>query len=227
LTYDDVQDVVDGQPLALDGVDQLLASDIETDVHLLYKIASQLRNRRFAPGGAMSQQREELGFTFDHPVDNDHSIPSGVGISRKTDASVTVKEFLLLANQSVAQKISRHLPELALLRRQAKPMERKIMELEQYANRHLGVLLDASSAYSLERSIRAIENDEVRKMVSILVLKTMQAPKYFCTGVLDILKFTHYSLNTPLFTHFTAPSRRFADIIVHRQLESALADGKE
>ncbi|KAI8332641.1 hypothetical protein BC941DRAFT_381247 [Chlamydoabsidia padenii] len=223
LTYDDAQKVVEGQKLTLDGVDQQLISDIETDVGMLYKVASQLHTQRFSVGVGMSQQREELGFTFDLPVDNDHSIPSGVGISRKPPASVVVKEFLLLANQSVAQKISSHLPELALLRRQAKPMERKIMELEQYANRHLGVKLDVSSANSLERSILAIKDDKVRKMVSVLVLKTMQAPKYFCAGVLDISKFSHYSLNTPLFTHFTAPSRRFADIIVHRQLESALA----
>ncbi|KAI8337432.1 hypothetical protein BC941DRAFT_513290 [Chlamydoabsidia padenii] len=227
LTYEDVEKVVvEGGNLMVDGMDQQLSSDIESDLKTLYKIATQLRERRFGVDGGMSQRREELAFTFDHPVDNDHSIPSAIHIAQKPKASATVKEFLLLANQSVAQKISSHLPELALLRRQAKPMDRKIVELEQYASRHLGVHLDISSANALERSILAIEDDNVRKIVSVLVLKTMQAPKYFCTGVLDILKFSHYSLNIPLFTHFTAPSRRFADIIVHRQLESALANDR-
>ncbi|CAO3587453.1 unnamed protein product [Absidia cylindrospora] len=228
LTYDDAKKVVDGEGLSIpDLKDEQLVSDIEMDVHILYKIASHLHVNRFAVGGGMSQQREELGFSFEQqPVDNDHSIPSGVNISEKPQASATVKEFLLLANQSVAQKISSHLPELALLRRQAKPMDRKILELEQYASRYLGVQLDTSNANTIERSILAIEDDRIRKMVSILVLKTMQAPKYFCTGVLDISKFAHYSLNVPLFTHFTAPSRRFADIVVHRQLESALANDR-
>ncbi|KAI8076809.1 uncharacterized protein BX664DRAFT_362733 [Halteromyces radiatus] len=226
LTYDDAQRVLDGKGLEQTSMDQTLVSGIESDIRMLYKIASQLHTTRFTTGGSMSQQREELGFTFDHPVDNDHSIPSGVYIAQKPRASITVKEFLLLANQSVAQKISSHLPELALLRRQAKPLERKMVELGQYASRYLGVQLDTSSAHSLEKSIKAIEDDKVRKIVSVLVLKTMQPPKYFCTGVLDILKFSHYSLNMPLFTHFTAPSRRFADIIVHRQLESALANDR-
>lgn len=66
----------------------------------------------------------------------------------------------------------------------------------------------------------------MRKLVSIIVLKTMQPPKYFCTGTLDITKYAHYALNVPLFTHFTSPSSRFADIIVHRQLEAVLTGEK-
>ena len=54
----------------------------------------------------------------------------------------------------------------------------------------------------------------------------MQPPKYFCTGTLDIMKYAHYALNVPLFTHFTSPSSRFADIIVHRQLEAVLTGEK-
>lgn len=43
---------------------------------------------------------------------------------------------------------------------------------------------------------------------------------------MDIMKYSHYSLNIPLFAHFTSPSRRFADLIVHRQLKNALEKGK-
>lgn len=50
----------------------------------------------------------------------------------------------------------------------------------------------------------------------------MQRAKYFCTGSYDAVKYRHYALNVPLYTHFTSPIRRFADIIVHRQLEAAL-----
>lgn len=86
--------------------------------------------------------------------------------------------------------------------------------------------LDISSAGSLERSVQSIEDANLRKMMSILVLKTMAPPKYFCSGTLDILKYAHFALNAPLFTHFTAPTSRFSDIIVHRQLEAALTGEK-
>lgn len=47
--------------------------------------------------------------------------------------------------------------------------------------------------------------------------------QYFCSGVLqDQEQFRHYALNVPLYTHFTSPIRRFADIVVHRLLAAAL-----
>lgn len=89
----------------------------------------------------------------------------------------------------------------------------------------MGVQLDSTNAGKLEASIQSIQDSKLRKLVSVIVLKTLQAPKYFCSGSVDIAKYSHYALNVPLFTHFTAPSRRFADIIVHRQLEASLSPG--
>ena len=50
-----------------------------------------------------------------------------------------------------------------------------------------------------------------------------QLARYFCTGAVeDESEFTHFALNVPRYTHFTSPIRRYADIIVHRQLAHAL-----
>lgn len=49
---------------------------------------------------------------------------------------------------------------------------------------------------------------------------------YFCAGTLrDPAQFRHYALNVPLYTHFTSPIRRFADVMVHRLLAAALGKG--
>ena len=58
-----------------------------------------------------------------------------------------------------------------------------------------------------------------------LLVKAMQRAKYFVAGRTNPDVYSHFALNLPLYTHFTNPSRRYADIIVHRQLEAALSNG--
>ena len=56
-----------------------------------------------------------------------------------------------------------------------------------------------------------------------LLVKTMIRAKYIVAGKTRPEQLPHFALNLPLYTHFTNPSRRYADIVVHRQLEAALA----
>lgn len=72
------------------------------------------------------------------------------------------------------------------------------------------------------RSFDAIEDPTARSVLQLLCFKATHRAKYFCAGMLDIAKYSHYALNAPLYTHFTSPIRRYADIIVHRQLEFIL-----
>ena len=53
----------------------------------------------------------------------------------------------------------------------------------------------------------------------------MQRAKYFIPAKVAEEAYQHYILNLPLYTHFTNPSRRYADIVVHRQLEHVLTEG--
>ncbi|CAL9161071.1 unnamed protein product [Musa hybrid cultivar] len=59
-----------------------------------------------------------------------------------------------------------------------------------------------------------------RKRGLELDASTMQLAVYFCTGDLRGRddEWAHYGLSIPLYTHFTSPLRRYADIIVHRTL---------
>ncbi|CAH8463656.1 unnamed protein product [Schistosoma intercalatum] len=66
---------------------------------------------------------------------------------------------------------------------------------------------------------------EARLLVTVALLtKTMNLAVYFCLGLLPSeLSPSHYALNMQLYTHFTSPIRRYADVIVHRQLSATLA----
>ena len=58
-----------------------------------------------------------------------------------------------------------------------------------------------------------------------LLAKAMRRAQYFVAGRVPEDTYAHYALNEPLYTHFANPSRRYADIIVHRQLEAVLSEG--
>lgn len=43
----------------------------------------------------------------------------------------------------------------------------------------------------------------------------MQLPEYYCAGsVKEKSDYVHFSLALPLYTHFTSPLNRYADIVV-------------
>ena len=91
----------------------------------------------------------------------------------------------------------------------------------------LGYEMDVSSAGALMKSFNAIVDPTARRLLELLSFKATHRAKYFCAGMLDIAKYQHYALNVPLYTHFTSPIRRYADVLVHRQLDSILQGGRK
>ncbi|CAG8719638.1 1333_t:CDS:2, partial [Cetraspora pellucida] len=182
-------------------------------------LSQRLREQRLKRG-ALSLGSIKLNFELD-----EHNNPIECNIYEHKDANQLIEEFMLLANMSVAQKISSAFPEQALLRRHAPPIERRLNDFVEHVKR-LGYDIDTSSAGALQRSFNAVEDDSVREVLKLLAIKPMQRAKYFCTGTLDIAKYHHYALNVPLYTHFTSPIRRYADVLVHRMLEAALSGEK-
>jgi len=50
----------------------------------------------------------------------------------------------------------------------------------------------------------------------------MLSAEYFASGSVSQDAFAHYGLASPIYTHFTSPIRRYADVLVHRQLSAAI-----
>lgn len=90
----------------------------------------------------------------------------------------------------------------------------------------LGYDIDSSSSGALQNSLFKVDDPDTRKGMETLVLKSMQRAKYYIAGKTAKQLWPHYALNLPLYTHFTSPTRRYADILVHRQLEAVLSEGK-
>lgn len=94
-------------------------------------------------------------------------------------------------------------------------------------SKRLGYEIDVSSAGAIQKAFTALDTDNPKAKLALqmLITKTMKSAKYICSGMLDVARYHHYCLNVPLYTHFTSPIRRYADIMVHRQLEAILMGG--
>lgn len=51
----------------------------------------------------------------------------------------------------------------------------------------------------------------------------MTRARYFCAATMESeADYKHYALSIPIYTHFTSPIRRYADVMVHRLLAASL-----
>ncbi|KAF9370515.1 hypothetical protein CPC16_003659 [Podila verticillata] len=216
LSYDDAQRVITSGSLdpKVDVFDHP-RSLVEDNIKTFFKLSQILRQRRF-DNGALSINSIKLAFETDE-IHN----PLDVSVYELKESNRLIEEFMLLANMSVAKQICEYFPEQALLRRHEEPLEKRMTEFIAHMNK-IGLELDASSSGALQASMDAIQDPDVRKVVRLLVIKPMHRAKYICSGMLSPNKYHHYALNAPLYTHFTSPIRRYADIIVHRLLEASL-----
>ncbi|KAI3375239.1 hypothetical protein L3Q82_021745, partial [Scortum barcoo] len=237
LSYDHAQSMIEA-PEKMFSAEELPPVDPEhpiDEIHHavlnLHTIAKNLRAQRFS-GGALRLDQLKLSFT----LDKETMMPQGCYVYQYRDSNKLVEEFMLLANIATAHHIYRKFPELALLRRHPPPKAKMVDELQELCDQ-LGIDIDLSSAGALHKSLNTVLGDDkyttARKEVlthmcsrPMQVTGISQMALYFCTGALkDEQLFKHYALNVPLYTHFTSPIRRYADIIVHRLLAFSLNCG--
>nr|XP_033814118.1 DIS3-like exonuclease 2 [Geotrypetes seraphini] len=191
----------------------------------LHQIARNLRKQRFDDGAL---RLDQLKLTF--ALDKESGMPQGCYIYQYRDSNKLVEEFMLLANMAVAHKIYRSFQGQALLRRHPPPQTKMLEDLMAFCVQ-MGLNIDFRSAGALHKSLNeAIGTDEYasarKEVMTNMCSRPMQMALYFCTGILnDESQFRHYALNVPLYTHFTSPIRRFADVIVHRLLAVAIGYG--
>lgn len=220
LAYDHAQAILEDKQDAETSFPELYNGftyqDVYNTIKTLGKISATFRKRRFE-GGALRIDQPKVSFHL-NPT---NGLPDSYWIYDSKESHQLIEEFMLLANMTVAKRIHEDHPKLAFLRCHPPPSTYMLNQLAK-SLKPMGIDIEISSAGELHRSLLPYVSpdceDRGRAMVlNMLCAKPMTRARYFCAGGCDDDDdFHHYALNVPLYTHFTSPIRRYADIMVHR-----------
>ncbi len=201
--------------------DKSASDDLTQSMRTLLSLSQKLREKRME-AGALNLSSPEVRIETD-------SETSDALTDVKTKASLAtnslVEEFMLLANTTVAKKIQTSFPQTALLRRHAAPPASNFADLSEQLKRMKGFELDVSSSKALADSLDKCVDPAspfLNTLIRILATRCMTSAEYFCSGSHAEPEYRHYGLASEIYTHFTSPIRRYADLLVHRQLAYAI-----
>ncbi|KAA0185075.1 DIS3 exonuclease 1 [Fasciolopsis buskii] len=199
---------------------------LEDSIKTLVDVASAIRVRRVARGG-LELDSIEITVRFADPDTRSGKLEDLVP-KEPLEMHSTVAELMIFANHWVARRCLESFPERSCLRRHPPPRPEFFDELQRCAAAR-GLRVDIESNRALGQSLAAADDPkdpEVKKVLLQLTTRAMSNALYFSTGGDNLTReqFAHYGLALTLYTHFTSPIRRYADIIVHRILLTALGD---
>ena len=172
-------------------------------------------------GESLQRQRMKRGsvnLTIAEPeivLDADGGIKT-IGTKQRYFAHQLIEEFMLAANEAVAQTFAARGAEL-LYRIHEKPDPEKVKEFTSVA-RALGLVCEDKEPTPrwYNGLVSQVKDSPKEFILNSMLLRTLQQARYSADNV------GHFGIGAPFYTHFTSPIRRYPDLIVHRLLAALL-----
>lgn len=204
LVYDDVNDYLDNKEKVYD--DEILIEKLELFDNL-YKILKNKREKR----GAI-----DFNFTESQIDVNEKGDVLNISIFERGSANKMIEEFMLVSNETIASLFA-YMDFPSLYRIHEKPKDEKVESFKNILNT-LGYNIKGKELHpkDFQEILKEVSGKDDESLVNMLMLRTMRKAKY--ANYRDI----HFGLATKYYTHFTAPIRRYPDLIVHRLVKDFL-----
>lgn len=202
MTYEEVNRILmDEDPAMMEKHADLVESfQAMEELHHILE-AKRTRN------GALSFDTSELDFEVD-----EEGTPLAISRVERGIGERIIESFMLSANEAVSLEYStKHLP--LLYRVHEQPDEAKMQNFIEFVSA-LGVQVRGKkediSPKILQGILDKVEGEAYEEVVNTLMLRSMQKARY------DVQPLGHYGLASEFYSHFTAPIRRYPDLILHR-----------
>lgn len=206
MTYDDVNAIFDGNTA--------LRKKYADVVPMLEEMRTvmELLNAQRVKRGSIDFDLDETAITL-----NPAGKPTDVSIASRGVSNRMIEEFMLIANETVAQ----HVFELGMplvYRVHETPDKTKLADLNTFLNtlgygiKNIGNV----KPQTFQKILQKAKGTKEENVISRVVLRSMRKARYApeCLG--------HFGLAAPCYCHFTSPIRRYPDLMVHRMLRELL-----
>ncbi|KAF9584372.1 DIS3 mitotic control [Lunasporangiospora selenospora] len=220
MEYEQAQGLLNGKDV-VPNLDAKTCKQLKPSVVLLAKTMRKVRARRMANGG-LELESSEVKFKFKE---------EGGGITdilpkQPLEVHQIIEEAMVMANSHVAKRIYTGFRDSSMLRHHPPPIESHFKMLIRAAESR-GFTIDTSSNLSLANSLRECaaksQGDiEFVRLIKTMATMAMSEASYMSSGSCPVNEYAHYGLALDFYTHFTSPIRRYADLVVHRQLTACV-----
>ncbi len=208
FNYEEIDDyLADDQPWKA-----RLGPDVFRLVRDMHTLAMRLRKRRM-DRGSFDLIIPEVEIELD-----EEGRVAGAHTRENTESHQVIEEFMLAANEAVAQ----HLVdlELNLMRRiHEPPSPVKLADLKSLLADLGYPTKNIESRFEIKRIIELARDTPNGPAVHYAILRAMQKAIY------SPREMGHYALASDAYCHFTSPIRRYPDLVIHRMVGD-LVDGK-
>lgn len=224
IDYEIVESVINvNQRMSYTDVNRILEGDEETGRRYqeltpmffqMKELADIVREKR--------RQRGSIDFDFPESkiILDKRGNPVSVEPYERNAATRLIEDFMLLANETVAQHFY-WLEAPFVYRTHDKPDPEKILKLGTFINNfgyHIKVRSGDNEIHpkEIQKLLGRIEGTEEEALISRMTLRSMKKAQYTvdCTG--------HFGLACRYYCHFTSPIRRYPDLQIHRIIKEQL-----
>ena len=210
MTYTDVYEILEQDNQEL----KEQYSELVPMFKLMKELAEVLRTKRMRRGAI------DFDFKESKVLVDENGYPVDVVVRERTVAERLIEEFMLAANETVAEHFH-HLEVPAIYRIHEDPKPEKLQRFFEFVT-NFGIVVKGTGTQihpkALQEIVESIAGTPEEPVISTMMLRSMQQAKYSSESL------GHFGLSTEFYTHFTSPIRRYPDLVVHRLIRTYLIE---
>lgn len=185
-------------------------------LELMRELCLILRKKRLQRGAI------DFAFPESQVILDDQGKPVEIVLRQRSIAEMIIEEFMIVTNETVAEEFFwREMP--FLYRVHEKPAKDEIKELNEFLG-VFGYRLPFNPQGDVQpRDLQAIvektKGRSVGKALSYVILRSLKHARYAVEAL------GHFGLASQYYSHFTAPIRRYPDLVIHRLIRQVQKNG--